>query len=1045
MKTYHYWILAIFAVGILLRLLMLDTMAFHHDESIHAMHSHYVYRGDLELYKYDPTYHGPFLYHYVGLFFLIFGDTDYTARMPFALFGILMMYFVWRLRPWLGNAGTLTALLLVALSPTLTYFARFARNDVFMGAFALGILLYGLEYLRHRRGWDLVKMTFWLALMYATKENSLMTGFSLGSFAVFYGIYYYFSYPKEARNQALREIFVERGPFVKILALYAIFTATMFSLVGFVSLHFDEAVKTSHSIATLRVAWNQYLQQNAWVIPFWVAAALLTVVVVFTVIGWIQRRVTSEETEESFFSRVARNNVWVLVCCLVFFTIYSILFTTLGTNPAGMKAGVVDYLLYWMGQQGEPRIPGPPDYFVLRLLIYEIAAVILGALAFFIYTYRSLHLVKFTAFLVAFSGTVYVYWKTVLVDQWTLSWGVLVWLIFILLAFIILFFDKLARLFSFVPETEEGQEERDAEETESPLYPDGVRVFLIYWTVTSVLVYAMLQEKVPWLLVHQALPLALLAGVFAGDLWRRFHPRRRVLVYACAGILGIFALYELKSTINVVFYYPDNPQELLVYVQTGPELFGVLDEIKTGAARLGREYTKSVPRSQQKFLVAIHGDATWPYVWYLRDYNTFTIDENFTVQPPAGVPFALVDDEYQDRMKVWGKGQYIKRKVLHRLWWPPLITGDLKESSFARELPFSYYRKRNLPVSDAWKALWNYLMYRHIWNREDPNLLPSAELTMFYTKEQLIEPEAKPEVAQGYELPPRPLNVVNVVGSLGGGQGEFNQPRGVALSPDQQKVYILDSINGRIQVFTRDFEFISMIGGPGTGIGQFNVSSVGNGPNGGIDVGPDGTIYATDTWADGGGRINRYTPEGEPLSPLYPPGGFYFPRGLTVAPDGSLFVADTGHHSIVKFNADGSYAGPVVQGALNEPVGLAIGPNDMNVYVCDVANQRVAAFTQEGRLVRSFSILGWNAKESGTVPWIEPYVAVSEDGFVYITDSTNGMIHCFNPTGTNVIQYGGSANQGALNKPKGITVDREGYLYIADSFNHRVVKAQILR
>ena len=362
-----------------------------------------------------------------------------------------------------------------------------------------------------------------------------------------------------------------------------------------------------------------------------------------------------------------------------------------------MKAGVVDYLLYWMGQQGEPD-SGPPDYFVLRLLIYEIAAVILGALAFFIYTYRSLHLVKFTAFWWRFPErfmfTGKPYWLTSghsprcagLADIYPVSHYSV--------------FDKLARLFSFVPETEEGQEERDAEETESPLYPDGVRVFLIYWTVTSVLVYAMLQEKVPWLLVHQALPLALLAGVFAGDLWRRFHPRRRVLVYACAGILGIFALYELKSTINVVFYYPDNPQELLVYVQTGPELFGVLDEIKTGAARLGREYTKSVPRSQQKFLVAIHGDATWPYVWYLRDYNTFTIDENFTVQPPAGVPFALVDDEYQDRMKVWGKGQYIKRKVLHRLWWPPLITGDLKESSFAG-LPFSYYRKRNLPVSDA--------------------------------------------------------------------------------------------------------------------------------------------------------------------------------------------------------------------------------------------------------------------------------------------------------------------------------------------------------
>src|SRR5690606_7685652 len=98
----------------------------------------------------------------------------------------------------------------------------------------------------------------------------------------------------------------------------------------------------------------------------------------------------------------AQRNFAVLACCLAAFTVYSILFTTLGTNPHGMKTGVIDYLLYWMGQQDAPRIPGPPDYFALRLVIYEIIPVIAGTAAFLVYTYVGLGLVRFLAFLVAF-------------------------------------------------------------------------------------------------------------------------------------------------------------------------------------------------------------------------------------------------------------------------------------------------------------------------------------------------------------------------------------------------------------------------------------------------------------------------------------------------------------------------------------------------------------------------------------------------------------------------------------------------------------------
>jgi sugar lactone lactonase YvrE len=217
-----------------------------------------------------------------------------------------------------------------------------------------------------------------------------------------------------------------------------------------------------------------------------------------------------------------------------------------------------------------------------------------------------------------------------------------------------------------------------------------------------------------------------------------------------------------------------------------------------------------------------------------------------------------------------------------------------------------------------------------------------------------------------------------------------------------------------------------------------------NGHNCGIDVGPDGTIYVTDTWAEGNGRINRYTSSGQPLPPLAPPpaDSFYFPRGLTVTQDGVLYVTDTGKHRVVRVNPDGTYAGAVIQGVLQEPVGIAPGMDGM-LYVCDVGMKRVAAFTPQGRFVRQLSLLGWKAASDAAVSWIEPYVAVDAKGFVYVSDSTTNTIHRFEPGGRAVAQAGGEGNApGQLRGPKGIAVDSQGNLYIADSYNHRVVKAR---
>src|ERR1051325_3406205 len=65
-------ILGITAIAFALRLWDLGSRAMHHDESLHAVYSWYLYVG--REYKHDPMMHGPFLFHLTALMFLLFGD-----------------------------------------------------------------------------------------------------------------------------------------------------------------------------------------------------------------------------------------------------------------------------------------------------------------------------------------------------------------------------------------------------------------------------------------------------------------------------------------------------------------------------------------------------------------------------------------------------------------------------------------------------------------------------------------------------------------------------------------------------------------------------------------------------------------------------------------------------------------------------------------------------------------------------------------------------------------------------------------------------------
>lgn len=1068
----HYYTIALIAIvvfGAWIRLVQLDYMAFHHDESIHALHAYNLYESKPNwTYKYDPTYHGPFLYHFGALYFLLFGDNDYTARLPFVTFGILMFYFIWRLKPWIGKEGVFCCMLLAATSPTLTYFSRFARNDIYMATMAMGILVFALEYIRGQKNRHLVFMTFFLALMYCCKENSYMTGFFMGSFIVLYGIYYYFSHPHDQRNLAASELFVKRSPFVKIVVMYGLFSCAAFTFVWYVS--HSEAYKElarqfklqmsaeSFNINVLNNAWDAWMQQHTvfaslgvllwWIVPICVALGLFFL---FWVIG---KKSTPEPDNpvqtESFFLQVAKTNLPVVFSVLVAVSVYTFLFSTMGQNPDGMRDGIVDYVLYWMGQQGAPRIPGPPDYYIPRLIVYELALLVFAFLSIFVYSFFTFSLVRFAAFHVTVWSTVWMFWKIVLQRSPSIMLVVLIWLVFLCAAIALVAAEKfLASIFERFKLNVAGKPD-----PKHPLYLTGIRAFFIYWAIFSILIYGLLEEKVPWLMVHQVQPLMLLAGVFIADLWRAMNPGW--LRNGFVALTALLIIYDTRANIQLIVFRPDDPRELMVYTQSSHEVVDIVNEMKRVAKLLGHEYMPNAAgpdldyfktrntRIDKKPIAMIHRDANWPYVWYLRHYRV-AIEE---IPTTNDVPFVIVPPELEQKMKIWANGKYSMRRVRHRVWWPspPAVPEQerVKIPAVRHEFPINYGVQRNMQPSEIWSMFWNYIIYRQIWDPNDPNSYPGSTDMLLYTRTPMIEPIDAIQVTPGYDQPTRLLSVIGMVGSLGINAGEFKDPRGVAVSPDQSRLYVLDTGNGRIQAFDLDLNYLATCGAPGDGLGQFSLNY--GGPNGGIDVGNDGTIYVTDTWAAPMtflGRINRFTSTGQPLPPITPPANnrFYFPRGLAVADDGTLYVADTGNHRIVKFNPDGAFAGELVKSVIQEPVGITVGPNGL-IYVCSVNLREVVAFNSFGHQVRSWSVVGWTPV-GGNTSSIEPYVAVDNAGFVYVTDSTSHTIHRFDPEGRSVALAGGrGSGRGQLTGPKGITIDAQGNLYIADSGNHRIVKAR---
>jgi uncharacterized protein (TIGR03663 family) len=171
---------AILIFTICTRFTDLGLKPLHHDESMHAFYGWKLFMGDG--YSYNPMMHGPFHYHANALIYFLFGTSDYTARVAPAIYGVIGVALMYFFKPYVGSLGAILCALIMAISPTWMYQARFIREDIFMAVDTIMIFIGLMRYFDSKKpGW-LYLAAVGLAFAWATKEANFMTMAIFGSF-----------------------------------------------------------------------------------------------------------------------------------------------------------------------------------------------------------------------------------------------------------------------------------------------------------------------------------------------------------------------------------------------------------------------------------------------------------------------------------------------------------------------------------------------------------------------------------------------------------------------------------------------------------------------------------------------------------------------------------------------------------------------------------------------------------------------------------------------------------------------------------------------
>lgn len=326
----------------------------------------------------------------------------------------------------------------------------------------------------------------------------------------------------------------------------------------------------------------------------------------------------------------------------------------------------------------------------------------------------------------------------------------------------------------------------------------------------------------------------------------------------------------------------------------------------------------------------------------------------------------------------------------------------------------------------------------------------------------------------------QPLLFTRLAGT-GGGAGaddgvataaRFAFPGGLAAD-SAGNLYVADTENSTIRKITPDGEVTTL-----AGVAGFAGSSDGrrsdarlNGPRG-IAVDASGTLYVADTENS---TIRKITPDGvvTTVAGVVRRSGndngrgsaarFSFPEALVVDAANNIYVADTGNSEIRKITPDGevtriagrspfvgSADGAGVDARFDAPNGIAIDGQG-NLYITDADNFTIRKITPSAvvsTLAGTADQFGTADGSGSTARFDTPSgIAVDAVGNVYVADTFNHAIRKITPAGLVTTFAGlkgefgstdGTSTAARFADPAGLTFDRSGNLYVADTINSTI-------
>jgi sugar lactone lactonase YvrE len=163
--------------------------------------------------------------------------------------------------------------------------------------------------------------------------------------------------------------------------------------------------------------------------------------------------------------------------------------------------------------------------------------------------------------------------------------------------------------------------------------------------------------------------------------------------------------------------------------------------------------------------------------------------------------------------------------------------------------------------------------------------------------------------------------------------------------------------------------------------------------------------------------------------------------GLAIDDSDRLFAADSAMRHVAVFDKDHRFEGAISEG-LRAPGGLAIDNENRLLYVTDAEQDLVLVYDADPpfKLLRKMGKPGTEHTSTEPGEFAKPAgVAVDKDGNVFVSDSWNNRIEMFDADGVFIKAFGEAGDgPGYFARPKGISIDGDGHIWVADGMQDRV-------